>query len=60
MAIKEFNNENQNMKIGKTTDNINDFRFPLGKNELKSVLKSIKGEPAKFTINTFGDTSLYS
>jgi len=22
------------MKIGKTTDNINDFRFPLGKNEL--------------------------
>jgi hypothetical protein len=34
LAIKEFNNENQNMKIGKTTDNINDFRFPLGKNEL--------------------------
>lgn len=34
LAIKEFNNENHNIKIGQTSDNINDFKFPLGKNEL--------------------------
>ncbi len=33
LAIKEFNNENSNIKIGKSLDNINDFRFPLGKNQ---------------------------
>ncbi len=34
LAINDFNKENSNIKIGKSFDNINDFRFPLGKNQL--------------------------
>jgi hypothetical protein len=34
LAINEFNNENKNIKIGFSLDNINDFKFPLAKNML--------------------------
>ena len=34
LAIKEFNRKNKNIKIGLALDNINDFKFPLGKNHL--------------------------
>ena len=34
LAIKEFNNKSENIKIGQALDNINDFKFPLGKNQL--------------------------
>jgi hypothetical protein len=32
LAIKEFNNENNEIKIGKSLADLNDFRFPLGNN----------------------------
>ena len=34
LAIKEFNNESSNIKIGKSLDSINDFRFPLGRDKI--------------------------
>ena len=34
LAIKEFNTKSENIKIGQALDNINDFKFPLGKNQL--------------------------
>ena len=34
LAIKEFNNKNLNLKLGLSLDNINDFKFPLGKGHL--------------------------
>jgi hypothetical protein len=34
LAIQEFNNENINMKIGKSLSNSLDFRFPIGKDYL--------------------------
>jgi len=34
LAIKEFNNENFDIKIGKSLNNSNDFKFPIGKDNL--------------------------
>ena len=34
LAIKEFNEENNEIKIANNLDNINDFKFPLAKNML--------------------------
>ena len=34
LAIEEFNRKNKNIKIGLALDNINDFKFPLGRNNL--------------------------
>jgi hypothetical protein len=34
LAINEFNKISQNLKIGKSHDNIMDFKFPLAKNNL--------------------------
>ena len=34
LAIKEFNNESSDIKIGKSLDSINDFRFPLGRDKI--------------------------
>ena len=34
LAIREFNQANQNLKIGLAPDDIRDFKFPLGKNHL--------------------------
>jgi len=34
LAIKEFNKENSSIKIGKSPDSINDFRFPLGRDKM--------------------------
>lgn len=34
LAIKEFNNENNEIKIGKSLANLNDFKFPLGADKL--------------------------
>jgi hypothetical protein len=34
LAINEFNRTSQNIKIGKSHDNIMDFKFPLAKNNL--------------------------
>ena len=34
LAIKEFNNKNTDIKIGKSLSNTNDFKFPLGKDNL--------------------------
>jgi hypothetical protein len=34
LAIKEFNEENNEIKIANTLDSINDFKFPLAKNML--------------------------
>jgi len=34
LAINQFNNENKNLKFGLSLDNINDFKFPLGKGHL--------------------------
>ncbi len=34
LAIKEFNNINKDFKLGLSLDNINDFKFPLGKSHL--------------------------
>ncbi len=31
LAIKEFNNQFEDLKLGKTLDHITDFKFPLGK-----------------------------
>ena len=34
LAIKEFNNENDKIKIGKSLANLVDFKFPLGTDKL--------------------------
>lgn len=34
LAIKEFNDKNKDLKLGLSLDNINDFKFPLGKGHL--------------------------
>lgn len=34
LAIKEFNNVNNEIKIGKSLSDLNDFKFPLGKDKL--------------------------
>ena len=34
LAIKEFNEENQNIKIGKSIDSSSDFKFPIAKEKL--------------------------
>ena len=34
LAIKEFNDENENIKIGKSLGNSSDFKFPLGNEKL--------------------------
>ena len=34
LSINEFNNENSNLKIGISIDNVMDFKFPLAKNHL--------------------------
>ena len=34
LAIKEFNNENDEIKIGKSLANLSDFKFPLGADKL--------------------------
>lgn len=34
LAIKEFNNENNEIKIGRSLAEISDFKFPLGNNKL--------------------------
>ena len=39
LAINEFNKLNNNIKIGKSVDNIKDFRFPLAKGKLYSIQK---------------------
>jgi len=34
LAIREFNKNSKNLKIGKSLDNVMDFKFPLAKNNL--------------------------
>ena len=34
LAISEFNKNSLNLKIGKSLDNVMDFKFPLGRNNL--------------------------
>jgi len=34
LAINEFNDQNKEIKIGKSLDNISDFKFPIGSNHL--------------------------
>jgi hypothetical protein len=34
LAIKEFNEENQNIKIGKSIDSSSDFKFPIAREKL--------------------------
>ena len=36
-AIKEFNDNNENLKLGKTFDHINDFKFPLAKGQVYTL-----------------------
>ena len=47
LAIKEFNNENSSIKIGKSLDSINDFRFPIGRDKIFYYIILI----TKITIN---------
>jgi len=37
LAIKEFNNQFEGLKLGKTFDHINDFKFPLGKGQVYTL-----------------------
>lgn len=37
LAIKEFNEKNSNLKLGKTLDHINDFKFPLAKGQIYTL-----------------------
>jgi len=39
LAINEFNKSNNNIKIGKSVDNIKDFRFPLAKGKVFNMQK---------------------
>ena len=34
LAIREFNNSSSSIKIGKSLDSINDFRYPLGRDKI--------------------------
>jgi len=37
LAIKEFNDHYENLKLGKTFDHINDFKFPLAKGQVYTL-----------------------
>ena len=37
LAINEFNAKNLNLKLGKTLDHINDFKFPLAKGQIYTL-----------------------
>lgn len=39
LAINQFNKKYKNIKIGKSVDNIKDFRFPLAKGKIYSMHK---------------------
>ena len=37
LAISEFNNQSSELKLGKTLDHINDFKFPLAKGQIYTL-----------------------
>ena len=37
LAIKEFNDQHKDIKLGKTFDHINDFKFPLAKGQIYTL-----------------------
>jgi hypothetical protein len=37
LAISEFNNQSNELKLGKTLDHINDFKFPLAKGQIYTL-----------------------
>ena len=57
LAIKEFNNKNTDIKIGKSLSNSNDFKFPLGKDNL-FMLHNFTHEMYDYYIGKENDTSL--
>ena len=59
LAIKEFNNENNEIKIGKSLASLSDFKFPLGNDKLfmlhnfthKDYLKNLNYDNVKFDLS---------
>ncbi|MDC0944661.1 hypothetical protein OAR82_02300 [Candidatus Pelagibacter sp.] len=59
LAIREFNDENNDFKIGKSLNNLNDFKFPLGNDKLyslhnfnhKNYFKSINNNDSKNSLS---------
>ena len=37
LAISQFNKQFEDLKLGKTFDNINDFKFPLAKGQIYTL-----------------------
>ena len=57
LAIKEFNNQFENLKLGKTFDHITDFKFPLGKG-LIYLLHDFKNKDYDRYIGIYSSDSL--
>lgn len=57
LAIKEFNDQHEDLKLGKTFDHINDFKFPLAKGQIYTLHDFNNSDYDKY-IGIYSDDSL--
>ncbi len=57
LAISEFNNQSKDLKLGKTFDHINDFKFPLAKGQIYT-LHDFNNQDYKKYIGIYSSDSL--
>jgi len=57
LAIKEFNDQHEDLKLGKTFDHINDFKFPLAKGQIYTLHDFSNSDYDKY-IGIYSDDSL--